>query len=464
MLRILKETSRSIEKEIEGGKKLFLVNGKSCSGKTKLSQEILNIYNSNKQLNPFIINGNKFCFFFSLDEFNNYEIIKIPIEKTKIIVNYKNDDINITPHKDSRAYKEIFRENKYKEKNKNFSFEKNLLIIDDCDKVMLTNLFLLDKTLRLIFNKEELFGGIHIILIGNSKINVFYDNIFSSELYNNSKNLYKDFNVFKINDVQTRFSKLHPQFDYNNQNSFLSKDKLENRAGILNQREKIFFKLRDVDTYNKAFKNKIYFSNNYEDIFYFNKNIINEINVKKYKIKPTLLFKSEDVDKKRLSYFNNCYKKLLTSITIFINMKVVFIYNIVEEEIKRGEFGIIKKINFKKNILDNEKELDALEYLKNIIVKTDKGLKTIVLRKNINRETGLSFLLLPVNIGYCVDIKYLTYINEGNLLLSKTTDIHILETCINKINNIGFKNTDLFNTIDLFTSTYTESVKNGVKV
>lgn len=462
MNTLLKTNLDCIKKEIDKGIKRFLVNGKSCSGKTKLTNDLVSFFKLEKKLNPLLINGSEFANFFSIDAYNNYKIIKIPIENSKITIDYRDEnEIIIHPYPKTYAYTSIFKDHKYIDKSRKLSHNKNILIIDDCESINLLFLFILDKSLKIIFDEKELFGGIHMILIGNSKVKTFFDNIFSSALYNNEKNIHKMFTLLNINNVQTRFSKTNYSLEYNNLYYFLLKDKIQNRSGILTEKDKLFFKYRDVDIYRKDLKNYTYYCDNYNEIEKHNNDVIKNIKATKYLVQPLKLFQDEEVVEDKLEYFNTFYKNLLKPLVLFINLKIIFLSSISDLDIKKGQIGYVKKINLKKHI-DSQKVLTC-DHIKSIVIETE-GIKKVIFSKIVkNRETGLSFKYFPINVGYCVHFKYLTYIEKGNLILTKDINIHIVESCINKIIDIGFKNTDLLNCSNLFESTYSDSIKNVIK-
>lgn len=466
---VLKPTLQEIVNGIKVGTLRYLINGKSCAGKSRLANNLLTEVDNINNLNPFIVNGNSFARFFSLSSINNYTCIKIPIENSKITIDFSEDQPLIHPFPESSAYKSIFKKHKYIEKNKRLSFEKNVLIIDDCEQVQLELFFILDKALRLIFNPNELFGGIYMILIGNSRVDTPFDNIFSSALYNNTKNIYKHFTLFNINNVKTKFTITNPMLEYYSLHSFLLKDKIKNRIGVIEEKDKAFFKMRDVDIYRTDLKNEIYFSVDYDEIKAHNMNIINRYNIQKYYIKPTKLFIDEEVSNDKLTYFYKMYEKALEPIILFENAKVYFTSNMPELNIKRGQIGYIKSINLKKYNdtlpvqANNMIEIDSEHNLKSVVVAVDSVQKEICPKKIINIDTNLSFKVLPIILGYCVHFKYLTYIPKGNLILTKDISINVVESCINKILDIGFKNTDLLNYSKLFESTYSEIIKNGIK-
>lgn len=467
---ILRRTLQEVLTGISDGSLRYLINGKSCSGKSRLAENLLLAIDKLDNLNPFILNGKTFAKFFNLSAINNYKHIKIPIENNKIIIDFSSDKPLIRPFPESDEYKSIFKKHKYIEKNKRFSFEKNVLIIDDCEQVNLNLFYVLDKSLKLIFNPEDLFGGIYVILIGNSKVDTPFENIFSSALYNNNKNLYKFFNILSINDVKTRFSITNPSLEYYNLHSFLLKDRIRNRIGVIEEKDKVFFKSRDVDINRHDLRNEIYFSNDYNEIKNYNINIVNRYDIQKYYVKPTKLFLDKNVSKDKLEYFYKMYERALEPLILFENAKVFFTYDIPELDIKRGQIGYVKSINLKNYegelsvTVDNMIEIDSELHLKSINIEIESKQKDITPKKVVSVETNLSFKALPIVLGYCVHFKYLTYIPKGNLILTKDTSINVVESCINKILDIGFKNTDLLNYPKLFESKYSEIIKNGIKL
>lgn len=458
---VLKQTIQEIYKGLENGQLRYLINGKSCSGKTRLANKILSLYNKSEKYNAFIVNGSLFNKFFNLTTFNDYKIIKIPIENTKIELDFSSGPPIIHPFPESIAYKNIFQPHKYINKNKNFSFEKNLLIVDDCENVNLEAFNVVDKSLKEIFDKQQLFGGIKMIWIGNSKAETVFDNIFTSALYNNNKNIYKLFKLISINSIKTRFSLLNPNLEYINLNYFMLKEKIKNRSGILQEKDKLFFKNADVEIHRKESINDIYFSNDYDEINAHNRKIIEKSKNKKYLLQPTKLFNDSEVSQDKLDYFYKIYEKVLEPIVLFEGMKVFFICNIDDLDIKRGDIGIVKLINHR-NTSDTIIKMD--KELKFVVIETNGKLKEIYVKKITNRETGLSFKYLPINIAYCIHFKYLTYLPKANLILTKDININVVESCINKINDIGFKNTNLFNYPKFLEPTYSDFIKNGIKL
>lgn len=464
MSSVLKQAMQQIVRGFRNGEKRYLVNGKSCSGKTKISNKILSYFIKNGEFNPFIINGDNFGRFFSLSSLNDYKTIKIPIENTKISLDFTTDNVWIQPHPLSDIYKDIFKEHKYIEKNKVFSHVNNLLIIDDCDKIDLIFIFVVDKALRLIFDSEQFFGGVNLLFIGNSKVATNFDNIFSSALYNNNKNIYKIFNLISINQVKTIFSKTNPELEQLSVNSLIIENTLQNSAGILKEKYKLYFKQRDVEINRTDLYFETYFSNDYKEINNFNEDVLENINSCKYIFKPYKLFDDNSIDKIKLDYFYKFYDKALNPLILFDNAKIVFTMDIPEEGIKKGQFGYVKKINIKKNIsnLNNEfLNIDLQSHFKELEIEVNGVLKKVTTRKIRNPDTGLIFISLPIILGYCVHFKFLSYLEKGNVLLTKNINIHVVEACINKILDIGFKNTSLLNYDKLFKTTYSDTIKNG---
>lgn len=464
MSSVLKQSIRQIIKGFKDGEKRYLVNGKSCSGKTKLTNKIFSYFIKNNEFNPFIINGEGFSRFFSLSPLDEYKKIKIPIENSKIEIDFSSTVVNIQPHPLSDKYKDIFKEHKYIEKNKVFSYTKNLLIVDDCDKVDLVFIFVIDKALRLIFDNEQFFGGVNLLFIGNSKVVTNFDNIFSSALYNNNKNICKNFNLISINQTETIFSKTNPNLDYTSINSFFIKNMIKNRAGILQEKDKLYFKERDVEINRTDLYFETYFTNDYKEIENFNEDILENIKSFKYIFKPYKLFNDNEIEKNKLDYFYKFYDKALEPLILFDNAKIVFTMDIPEIDIQKGQFGYIKKINLKKKISDLDNEflnIDLQSCFKNIEIEVNGNIKKITIKKIRNPDTGLIFFSLPIILGYCVHFKFLSYLPKGNLLLTKNINIHVLEACINKILDIGFRNTSLLNYTKLFETTYSDTIKNG---
>ncbi|QKE44601.1 hypothetical protein Yalta_154 [Yalta virus] len=465
MSSVLKQTIQKIISGFRNEEKRYLINGKSCSGKTKISNKILSYFTKNNEFEPLVIQGESFSRFFSLSSFDEYKTLKIPIENTKICMEFTPNEVHIQPHPLTDQYKNIFKEHKYIEKNKTIHHNKCLLVIDDCEKVDLNLLFKVDKALRLIFDKEQFFGGLNLLFIGNSKVDTNFDNIFTSALYNNDKNIYKIFNLIYINTVETKFSKTNKNLEQENLFSFFKGNVFKERGGMLQEKDKIYFKERDVEINRTDLYFETYFCNDYNEIEDFNEDILENIKTQKYILTPYKLFDENGIDKKKLDYFYRFYGHILKPITLFVNAKVVFTSDIPELEIQKGQFGHLKKINLKKNIDDLSSQIlniNIFSELKNLEIDINGRIKKINVKKINNPDTGLSFIALPFILGYCVPFKFLSYLNKGNLLLTKNTNIHVLEACINKITDIGFRNTSLLNYNKLFEGSYVDKTKNGL--
>lgn len=462
MFTALEYSMSQITKGIASDKKLYLVNGKSCSGKTTLINNLFTYFIENTKFNPFVLNGERFNSFFSLSPFNDFKTVKIPIENSKILVDFSNDNTIIHPHPLTDRYKEIFSEHKYIEKNKRFSHKNNLVIIDNCEKIDLKLFFCVNKAIKMIFNKNNFFGNIPLIMVGNSRIATNHDNIFSSALYFNHKNIYKKFNYISINSVETTFSNLLPTLEKMLTNKNLKTDK--RNVGVLVDNEKKYFKSRDVEIHRKDLYFEPYFTEDYKEINNFNKNVISNVNGKKYIFLPSKLFKDCDVNKENLIFFNKYYNSLLKPLTLFDNARVVVTNDFPDLSVKKGDIGYLKKINLKPinfNVKNEVLNIDCQDHLKDIEIDINGRSILIEPKKIYNAEIGLGFIYIPLVLGYCIHFKYFTSLKRANVLLTKNINTHIVEACINKISDIGFKNTDLLNYPELFKLKYSSIIKNG---
>lgn len=465
MPSVLKQTIQQIISGFRNGEKRYLVNGKSCSGKTKIANKILSYFLKNNEFSPLVIQGEMFSRFFSLTSLDEYTTLKIPIENTKICFEFTPKEVHIQPYPLTDQYKNIFKEHKYIEKNKTLGHKKGLLIVNDCEKVDLNLLFIVDKALRLIFDSEQFFGGINLLFIGNSKVDTVFDNIFSSALYNNNKNIYKIFNLICINAIETKFSKTNSNLEHENMFSFFKANIFKERGGILQEKDKVYFKERDVETNRTDLYFETYFCNDHKEISNFNEDVLENIKTQKYIFKPYKMFVEKNVDKKKLDYFYKFYGYILEPLIMFVNSKIMFTMDIPELEIQKGQFGYLKKINLKKSIGDISNpvlDINVYSELKNLEIDVNGEIKKINAKKISNTDTGLSFMTLPFILGYCVPFKFLSYLPKGNLLLTKNINIHVLEACINKITDIGFRNTSLLNYDKLFEGSYVDKTKNGL--
>lgn len=429
---------------------LFLIKGDFQTGKTKIISSlpedmnmiVLNSDDFHSQ-DPDLKNSNLYNFF-GLSLIYPFSIFKTKINNKLLTVSHENYEerffikknkkvyFSLSPHEKSTEYKIIFMPSKNSERFKSFltypNISNNILIIDDIDKIDRKILLFIDFNLKIIFKNENPFGGLNVLLLGNPFHQILNKNSsFSLENFSDEINILSSFKQYELKECVVSLKK---------------------RAKELFFHESIAINY-DIDFSKDVYKNftdAIYLSHEKEFIKSFLKYYINNKNKKIFTIQSKL--NTEDPLFKSLKPENSYYYINFYNDTLYFmeDEKVFFIQNVEEYEIKKGQFGILKKINWKINNKDNSFICDEIIAIVEVNGKsfeiTDLPFKCIHKKKEIYSKSQLPFVLAK-----CLEFKYMKFVPKTEKIIyvidSKNTFHFIKKVICNrkKIDLLAFQNT-----------------------
>lgn len=381
----------------------YLIHGICNSGKTVFINNISKFLTNHGRY-PIIIQGSLIENFFKISLIE--ESITIPIENKYITINFSESGHTILPIPGSEEYKSIFIKKKYRDEKKFLSCKNPVILIDDCDKVKLKTIKLIEKAFRLIF-QNKFFGGLDLLFIGNEN-NTYPENIFFSILYKEKDNLYKEFEKKNIINNKNKFSELFPNIVKYRRNPLHFSNQLT--------KENIsFIKSKKV----KTIENRKLYSDDCQIIEELNKKMTENLGNIIYKFTPILKYTNKDL----FYYIEKKYKSKLKLQYFSIGQKVYY-------ETNKSFY----KINSFKFSETNKEEIIGI-----LLEDVDKNTLLIEPKTIIDKNLQIEIKRFPIIPSYCLHIFYLTdNIKQGIFFLTENTSIENFERAVNKIDNIFF--------------------------
>lgn len=427
-----------------------LVNGKSRSGKTKLSNEIYNYYLNREDYNPVLLNALSLEGFFGMSSMDSYTTCKIPTHSGQHISITKGDDkrsFSIFP----RKYKGLFVGNKYLVKGRTLGLSNNVLIIDDIHHINTDTLLCLTEFLSAIYDSIPL-----LICIGNGRVYNGTDNLFTSILYNKFPIKLKRFEL--IPWETSIFDKRHPKLEENYLKSF---DVLpETQINLLSSDTYSFIKKRSRKiNYNAGTclpsglvrqyalpvpvinqNQYLYVSNSYEDTDSINQTFINESGLPVYIERPNTSCFSES----EIRLIDSQCKRKLRTIELIIGCPVTFKNN------NQSMYGVIVSI---------EKSVSSKEEINSVSIVCKNQTYRVTKKEFKIKDSNKSFSYLPIELAWCVKLSLFNdkkFDCDNALVLNKDMRMHVFEEYSNKTSAPNFVNTYFINQRNFLVPNYVE--------
>lgn len=407
---------------------------------TKLKEQNFNLILLSNKYEP---ETKIFSSFFNFSKINEFSKISFFINNKHILIehdNYlKNNNVKITPKLNSFEYKEIFKKKKYNILENEFDCDisNNVLIIKHIEDISYDALKFLNFNLKLIFDKNKFFGGIKLIFIGDLKYKIYkkitiYDLVHYKDTTQPEYNFLRQFSIYTTK-----------------QNNYL--DKYKNFFLNMNKEKEInfifFFNAYNLDIDFISKKNPSYLDNY---IFISNSEIlvkeINKENNDKLNSFYNVIAKdTQDVMFNEINVNLQRYYLTLFDSNLFIakGQKIVFLKNITEKKIFKGNIGYIKDIILNTECNENsEISINSINHVKVEIKNKVHNIYPYDLVLKEKNKIYFSRLQLPFKSGWCVHTNLFKFLDLKKIVivLNENTPFFVLDKCFKNSKNLYFKN------------------------